>query len=91
MKVMLCKGFEVGFKDGRVRDFYFELAVEVEVDVAEEGGVGKKVLKAVKEGEVGRAVRMMGGGGDSEGLGSEGYRNCAGCGSTRDGDVFTGF
>ncbi|KAF3172137.1 hypothetical protein TWF751_005801 [Orbilia oligospora] len=91
VKAMLIKAFEIGFKRGGGRVFYFGLAVEVIVckeDVRPDGPVWvTTVLKMVKPGEVRRAVELMtisGGGLGLERLklekeGVDGYMDCEKC------------
>ncbi|KAF3204323.1 hypothetical protein TWF106_000882 [Orbilia oligospora] len=91
VKTMLIKAFEIGFKRGGGRVFYFGLAVEVRVgkeDARPDGAVwATTVLKMVKPGEVRRAVGLMAGnsgGGGLERLGFEeegvdGYMDCEKC------------
>ncbi|KAF3275403.1 hypothetical protein TWF970_006851 [Orbilia oligospora] len=93
VKTLLIKAFEIGFKRGGRRVFYFGLAVEVMVckeDVRPDGSVWvTTVLKMVKPGEVRGAVELMagssgGGGGGLERLkleeeGVDGYIDCEKC------------
>ncbi|KAK6521322.1 hypothetical protein TWF506_001546 [Arthrobotrys conoides] len=91
VRIMLTKGFEIGFKDERGRMFYFGLAVEVgQGEVEGEGGVRTKVLKVAKPLEVEKMVGMMaattGGGGSIDDVGFEGlegYKGCEECKTTR--------
>ncbi|KAK6350954.1 hypothetical protein TWF718_004134 [Orbilia javanica] len=87
VKFIMCKGFEVGFRNGRSRKFDFGLAVLVdnfskEEEEEEEGPeqeAHKKGLMMVKPAEVRRAIGMMAGEGYNTRL--DGHENCDKCAS----------